>query len=381
MTMEFSFTEEQKMFRDNFKAFAAKEIAPIAQQYDEQEEFPYHLFKKLAELGDLGLMLPEEYGGGGGDAIMAMIMFEEMSYACPGIGVGIYVHVGLAMIAINSFGTQEQKQRYLVPGIKGEKIGAWGFAEPNAGSDPGSMTTRAKKTADGYYTINGTKMFISNGSFADFVVVTAITDPAKGMKGLSLFIVDKGTPGFSVSKKIRTMGMRANDTTELVFEDCRIPNSALLGEENEFNNIMGTLTFGRIVASAMSVGLARGAFDYALSYAKERVAFGQPIGKFQGIQWMLADMATQIEAARLLAYQSCWLYQEGLPHIKEACMAKLFASKVATMVANTALQIHGGYGYVMDYPIQMYYRDCKLGEIGEGTTQIQLNTIARLLGL
>lgn len=379
--MEFSYTEEQKMFRDSFKAFATKEIAPIAQQYDEQEEFPYHLFKKLGELGDLGLMLPEEYGGGGGDAIMVLIMLEETSYASPAIAVGIYVHVGLAMIAINSFGTQEQKQRYLVPGIKGEKIAAFGFAEPNGGSDPGSMTTRAKKTADGHYTVNGTKMFISNGSFADFVVVTAITDPAKGMKGLSLFIVDKGTPGFSVSKKIRTMGMRANDTTELVFEDCRVPTSALLGQENEFNNIMGTLTFGRIVASAMSVGLARGAFDCALRYAKERVAFGQPIGKFQGIQWMFADMATQIEAARLLTYQSCWLYQEGLSHIKEACMAKLFAAQVATMVANTALQIHGGYGYVMDYPIQMYYRDCKLGGIGEGTTQIQQNTIARLLGL
>lgn len=379
--MEFSFTEEQKMFRGSFKAFVAKEIAPIAQQYDERGEFPYHLFKKLGELGDLGLMFPEKYGGGGGDAIMAMIMFEEMSYASPGIATGIYVHVALAMIAINSFGNQEQKQRYLVPGIRGEKIGAWGFAEPNAGSDPGSMTTRAKKTADGYYIINGTKMFISNGSFADFVVVIAITDPTKGMKGLSLFIVDKGAPGFSVAQKLRTMGMRANDTTELVFENCQIPTSALLGEENEFNNIMRTLTFGRIVASAMAVGIARGAFDHTLKYAKERTAFGQPIGKFQGIQWMLADMATQIEAARLLTYQAGWLYQQGLPHIKEACIAKLFASETATMVANTAVQIHGGYGYMMDYPIQMYYRDCKLGEIGEGTSQIQRNTIARQLGL
>ncbi|MBM3166987.1 MAG: acyl-CoA dehydrogenase [Chloroflexi bacterium] len=379
--MEFAFTEEQRIFRDSFKAFVAKELAPIAQEYDHRGEFPRHIFRKLGELGELGLMFPAEYGGGNGDAIMTLIMFEEMSYASPAIAVGIYVHAALAMIAIDSFGTPEQKQKYLVPGIKGEKIGAWGFAEPNAGSDPGSMTTRAKKTADGHYIINGTKMFISNGSFADFVVLTAFTDPTKGMKGLSLFIVDKGSPGFSVAQKLRTMGMKANDTTELVFEDCQVPAFALLGEENEFNNIMRTLTFGRIVASAICVGLARGAFDHTLRYAKERIAFGQPIGKFQGIQWMLADAATQIDAARLLTYQAGWLYQQGLPHIREACMAKLFASETATKVANTAVQIHGGYGLMMDYPIQMYYRDCKLLEIGEGTSQIQRNTIARQLGL
>ncbi len=379
--IDLSLTDEQKAFRDALRKFAKKEIAPLVDECEEKAEYPQFIFKKIGELGYLGARFPEEFGGSGGDTMYSVIMSEELGYVSAGIYLGIYVHLYLAMSAIMFFGSSEQKKKYLLPGLRGDMISAWGFAEPGAGSDPGSMTTRARRDGDDFI-INGTKMFITNGTFADFVVVTAVTDPSLGMKGISLLIVDKGTPGFSVSKKLKKMGMKASEAAELVFDDCRVPASNMLGEENTgFIAAMGTLTEGRIVAAAFSVGLARAAYDAALDYAKTRHQFGQPIGKFQGIQWMLADMATQIEAAKLLTYQAAWLAATNAPHIKEASMAKLFASEMSSKVCAQAVQIHGGYGFMDEYPVSRFYRDCKLNEIGEGTSQIQRNTIARRIGL
>ncbi len=379
--IDLSLTDEQKAFRDALRRFAKTEIVPLVDEYEERAEYPQFIFRKIGELGYLGARFPEEFGGIGGDTMFSVIMSEELGYVSPGIYLGIYVHLYLAVSAILFFGSSEQKRKYLIPGIRGDMVGAWGFAEPGAGSDPGSMTTRAKREGEDFI-INGTKMFITNGTFADFVVVTAVTDPSLGMKGISLFIVDKNTPGFSVSKKLKKMGMKASEAAELVFEGCRVPASNMLGKENTgFLAAMGTLTEGRIVAAAFAVGMARAAYDAALDYAKTRYQFGQPIGKFQGIQWMLADMATQIEAAKLLTYQAAWLASIKAPHIKESSMAKLFATEMASKVCAQAVQIHGGYGFMDEYVVSRFYRDCKLLEIGEGTSQIHRNTIARIIGL
>lgn len=379
--IDLSLTDEQKAFRDALRKFAKKEIAPLVDEYEEKSEYPQFMFKKMAEPGYLGARFPVEYGGSGGDTMFSVIMSEELAYVSAGIYLGIYVHLYLAQSAILFFGNEHQKNKYLIPGIQGDLISAWAFAEPGAGSDPGSMRTRARRDGDDFI-IDGTKMFITNGTFADFVVVTAVTDPALGMKGISLFIVDKGTPGFSVSKKLKKMGMKASEAAELVFDECRVPASNMLGEENTgFVAAMGTLTEGRIVAAAFAVGLARAAYDAALKYAKEREQFGKPIGKFQGIQWMLSDMATEIEASKLLTYQAAWLASLGTPHIKESSMAKLYATETASKVCAQAVQIHGGYGFMDEYPVSRFYRDCKLLEIGEGTSQIHRNTIARTIGL
>ncbi|MDI6761836.1 MAG: acyl-CoA dehydrogenase family protein [Thermodesulfobacteriota bacterium] len=379
--MDLSLTDEQEAFRDALRRFAKKEIVSLVDEYEERAEYPQFIFRKIGELGYLGARFPEEFGGIGGDTMFSVIMSEELGYVSPGIYLGIYVHLYLAMSAILFFGSSEQKRKYLIPGIRGDMVGAWGFAEPGAGSDPGSMTTRAKREGDAFI-INGTKMFITNGTFADFVVVTAVTDPSLGMKGISLFIVDKNTPGFSVSKKLKKMGMKASEAAELVFDECSVPASNMLGKENTgFIAAMGTLTEGRIVAAAFAVGMARAAYDAALDYAKTRYQFGQPIGKFQGIQWMLADMATQIEAAKLLTYQAAWLASNKAPCIKESSMAKLFATEIASNICAQAVQIHGGYGFMDEYPVSRFYRDCKLLEIGEGTSQIHRNIIARNIGL
>ncbi len=379
--MEFAFTPEQAEFRRSVVAFCEKEIVPIAARCDARGEFPLHLFPLMGRLGYLGVKFPPEYGGAGEGNVTYAILAEELGRASAGIALGFYVHVALALTAIAAFGTPAQKERYLRPGIAGEKIGAWGFAEPGAGSDPGSITCRAEKTPVGYR-ITGTKMFITNSPFADFVVLTASTAPGQGVKGLSLFIVDKGLPGFVVGRRIETLGMRASQTAELAFDGCVVPHEALLGEENRGAvTAMQTLTLGRITAAAYAVGASRAALDATLEYVKQRQQFGQPVGKFQGVQWMLADMATALEAARLLTYQAAWLADRGLPHIKEVSMAKLFATETATRLANDALQLHGGYGYVMESPIQRLYRDVKLFEIGEGTSQIHRNIIARQLGL
>lgn len=379
--IDLSLTDEQKAFRDALRKFGKKEIAPLVDEYEEKAEYPRFIFKKLAEPGYLGARFPVKYGGSGGDTMFSVIMSEELAYVSAGVYLGIYVHLYLAQSAILFFGNEEQKRKYLIPGIQGDLISAWAFAEPGAGSDPGSMKTRARQDGDDFI-INGTKMFITNGTFADFVVVTAVTEPSLGMKGISLFIVDKGTPGFSVSKKLRKMGMKASEAAELVFDDCRVPASNMLGEKNTgFVAAMGTLTEGRIVAAAFAVGLARAAYDAALAYAKERCQFGKPIGNFQGIQWMLADMATEIEASKLLTYQAAWLASKGAPHVKESSMAKLYATETASKVCAQAVQIHGGYGFMDEFPVSRFYRDCKLLEIGEGTSQIHRNTIARTIGL
>ena len=379
--MEFALSPEQFEFRRSVAAFCEREIVPIAGSCDASGEFPIHLFKTLGRLGYLGVKFPPEWGGAGEGNVTYAVLAEELGRASAGIALGFYVHVALALTGIAVFGTQAQKERYLRPGIAGEKIGAWSFAEPGAGSDPGSISCRAEKTATGYR-ITGTKMFTTNGPFADFVVLTASTAPGQGAKGLSLFIVDRGLPGFTVGRRIETMGMRASQTAELLFDGCEVPAGALLGEENRgAMTAMQTLTAGRITAAAYAVGTGRAALDTTLAYVKQRQQFGQPVGKFQGVQWMLADMATALEAARLLTYQAAWLADQGLPHIKEASMAKLFATETATRLANDALQLHGGYGYVMESPIQRLYRDVKLFEIGEGTSQIHRNIIARQLGL
>lgn len=379
--IDFSLTEEQELFRQAIRTFAEREVAPIAREYDEREEYPVHILRKLGELGYLGAYFPSEAGGGGGGMISAAVMSEEMGYASAGIYLGIYVHVFLALNAIARFGSAEQRREYLAPGMRGEKIGAWGFAEPDAGSDPGSMTTRAVRDGDDYI-INGTKMYITNGSIADFVVTTAVTDPGRGMKGLSLFIIDTNAPGFSVARRLKKLGVRASDTAELAFQDCRVRKEAVLGEENlGFANAMKTLTAGRIVSAAFALGTARAAFDQSLAHVKTRVVFGQPVGQFQGIQWQFADMVLEIEAARLLMQKAAWLADRGLPHIKEASMAKLYATEMCARVTGQAVLLHGGSGYMMDSDVQRFYRDVKVMEIGEGTSHIQRNTIARQLGL
>ena len=378
--MDFAFTEDQELFRKAVRGFAEKEIAPIARECDERGQFPLSLFRKIGELGYLGAKFPPEYGGSQAGLVSGAIMAEEMAQASPGIFLGIYVHVYLALSAVAAFGTEAQKEAYLRPGIAGDKIGAWGFAEPDAGSDPGGMKTRAIRDGDSYL-VNGSKILITNGDIADFLVVTAVTAPDQGMRGLSLIIVDGDSPGFT-ARRIETMGMRAAHTAELSFQDCRVPADHLLGEENTgFANAMRTLTEGRVIAAAFALGLGRAVFNRSLEFAKQRHAFGQPIGGFQGIQWLFADMATRLEAARLLAYQAAWRADQGLPYITESSMAKLFASESATEIAKTAVLIHGGAGFMMEHDIQRFYRDSMVLEIGEGTSHIQRNTIAHQLGL
>ncbi|MBI2060760.1 MAG: acyl-CoA dehydrogenase family protein [Nitrospirae bacterium] len=377
--MDLDLTEEQRIFRDRFREFARGEIEAIAKECDEKGEFPKGLFRKMGALGYLGIPFPPDVGGAGLDLVTFALSAEELGRASAGIAVGIYVHVALALSAVHTFGTKEQKEKYLTPGICGEKVGAWGFAEPAGGSDPSSFSTVAERGPNGWR-LNGSKVFISNGTFADFVVVTAKTAPEKALQGMSLLILEKGTPGFT-ARRIPVMGVRATESAELNFQDCVLGADALLGKENEgFLQAMKTLTLGRIMAAAFACGLARAALEASLKFAGERKAFGQTIGAFQGNQWTLADMATRLDASWLLTLRAARLADAGRPHIREASMAKLYASETATWICERAVQIHGAYGMAMDFPVQRYYRDCKLLEIGEGTSEIQRNTIARQLG-
>ncbi len=378
--MDFAFNEEQELFRQAIADFARREVEPIARECDERGDFPLDIFQKLGSLGYLGVKFPKSYGGSEAGLTSGTIMAEELSYASPGIFLGVYVHVYLALSAVAAFGTDAQKDAYLRPGISGDKISAWGFAEPDAGSDPAGMRTRAERDGD-HYVINGSKILITNGDIADFVVVTAVTVPGQGFRGLSLLIVERDTPGFA-ARRLQTMGMRAAHTAELSFQDCRVPAANLLGEENSgFTSAMRTLTDGRVIAAGFALGLGRAAFDRSLKFAQERNAFGQAIGKFQGLQWQFADMATRLEAARLLTHQAAWRADQGLPNITQSSMAKLFASETATEIAKTAVLVHGGAGFMMEHDIQRFYRDCMVLEIGEGTSHIQRNTIAHQLGL
>ncbi|MGX1901313.1 acyl-CoA dehydrogenase [Thermolongibacillus altinsuensis] len=377
--MNFQLTEEHEMIRKMVRDFAKNEVAPTAAERDEEERFDREIFNKMAELGLTGIPWPEEYGGIGSDYLAYVIAVEELSKVCASTGVTLSAHISLASWPIYKFGTEEQKQKYLRALATGEKLGAYGLSEPGAGSDVSSMKTRAVLDGD-HYVLNGSKVWITNGGEAEIYIVFAVTDPEKRHKGISAFIVEKGTPGFSIGKKEKKLGIRSSPTTELIFEDCRIPKENLLGQEGEgFKIAMMTLDGGRNGIAAQAVGIAQGALDAAIEYAKGRVQFGKPIAEQQGIAFKLADMATSIEAARLLTYQAAWLESNGLPYGKESAMAKLFAGDTAMKVTVEAVQIFGGYGYTKDYPVERFMRDAKITQIYEGTQEIQRLVISRML--
>lgn len=375
--MDFELTEEQQMIRKMVRDFAEREIMPIAQETDETGEFPWETIHKMAPLGLLGLPIPEEYGGAGADYVSFAIALEEIARACGSAAITLDAHTSLACEPIYLFGTQEQKRKYLVPMARGEKLGAFGLTEPEAGSDAGATKTRAVLDGD-EWVINGQKIFITNGSIAEVVIIAAVTDPEKGTRGISNFIVEKDTPGFRPGREEEKMGLKGSVTSELFFDDCGVPKENLLGKEGDgFKQFLITLDGGRIAIGAMAVGLAQAAFEKAVAYSKERVQFGQPIANFQAIQWMIADMATEIDAARLLVYRAAWLKDKGVRFTKEAAMAKLYASEAAERACYKALQIHGGYGYTKEYDVERYYRDNRLCAIAEGTSEIQRLVIAR----
>ncbi|ACJ35089.1 acyl-CoA dehydrogenase [Anoxybacillus flavithermus] len=377
--MNFQLSEEHEMIRKMVRDFAKNEVAPTAAERDEEERFDRDIFNKMAELGLTGIPWPEEYGGIGSDYLAYVIAVEELSKVCASTGVTLSAHISLASWPIYKFGTEQQKQTYLRALATGEKLGAYGLSEPGAGSDVSAMKTRAVRDGD-HYVLNGSKVWITNGGEADIYVVFAVTDPEKKHRGISAFIVEKGTPGFSIGKKEKKLGIRSSPTTELIFEDCRIPKENLLGEEGEgFKIAMMTLDGGRNGIAAQAVGIAQGALDAAVEYAKGRVQFGKPIAEQQGIAFKLADMATAIEAARLLTYQAAWLESNGLPYGKESAMAKLFAGDTAMKVTVEAVQIFGGYGYTKDYPVERFMRDAKITQIYEGTQEIQRIVISRML--
>ncbi|MGG6433163.1 acyl-CoA dehydrogenase [Anoxybacillus sp. D401a] len=377
--MNFQLSEEHEMIRKMVRDFAKNEVAPTAAERDEEERFDRAIFNKMAELGLTGIPWPEEYGGIGSDYLAYVIAVEELSKVCASTGVTLSAHISLASWPIYKFGTEQQKQTYLRALATGEKLGAYGLSEPGAGSDVSSMKTRAVRDGD-HYVLNGSKVWITNGGEAEIYIVFAVTDPEKKHRGISAFIVEKGTPGFSIGKKEKKLGIRSSPTTELIFEDCRIPKENLLGQEGEgFKIAMMTLDGGRNGIAAQAVGIAQGALDAAVEYAKGRVQFGKPIAEQQGIAFKLADMATAIEAARLLTYQAAWLESNGLPYGKESAMAKLFAGDTAMKVTVEAVQIFGGYGYTKDYPVERFMRDAKITQIYEGTQEIQRIVISRML--
>ena len=375
--MDFQLNEEQRMVRDMVHDFAQNKIAPRAASVDKTEEFPAENIRQMAELGLLGLPYPEEYGGGGGDYLSYAIAVEEIARACGSTALIYAAHVSLGCGPIYSFGNKEQKQRWLPRLCSGQGLGAFGLTEPEAGSDAGSTRTIAVRDGD-EYVLNGSKMWITSGAIADVVTCTAKTDPDAGTRGISCFLVEQGTPGFIPGKNEPKMGLKGSVTSALSLENCRVPAANLLGAEGEgFRQMLITLDAGRISIGAMALGLGQAALDEAMRYARERVQFGQPIAKFQAIQWMIADMATEVDAARLMVYRAAARKDAGLRFTREAAMAKLYASEVAERAAYKALQIHGGYGYSREYPVERIYRDQRLCAIGEGTSEIQRLVIAR----
>jgi alkylation response protein AidB-like acyl-CoA dehydrogenase len=378
--VNFSLTDEQQQLRRSIREFAEGEIAPHVMAWDEVSHFPSEIMPKLAEMGLLGVIFPEQYGGAGLGYIEYVIAIEELSRVDGSVGIIVAAHNSLCSNHIFKFGTEAQKQKYLVPLAQGKKIGAWSLTEPEAGSDAGGTRTTAKRDG-GHWLINGAKTFTTNGHYADICVAMAVTDQAKNSHGISAFIVEKGTPGFRPGKKENKLGLRASDTSEIILTDCRVPQENLLGAEGEgFIGSLKILDGGRISIAALALGMAQGALAAAIKYAKQRKQFGQAISEFQAIQFKLADMATQVEAARLLVYQAAWLAdQNNARFTRESSMAKLFASEVAVRVANECVQIHGGYGFIKDYPAEKFYRDVKLCTIGEGTSEIQKLVIARQL--
>ncbi|MDR3601207.1 MAG: acyl-CoA dehydrogenase [Desulfosporosinus sp.] len=374
--MIFELTDDHKMMRKMVRDFAEKECGPGAEERDENEAFSVEIWKKAGELGLAGVTFPEEFGGVGADYISYAITVEELSRVDASVGVTISAHASLCANPIAKFGTEEQKKKYLTPLATGEKLGAFGLTEPMAGSDASGTRTTAVRDGNDYI-LNGTKIFITNGYYADTYVVTAQMDKSKGNRGIAAFILEKGMPGFSFGKKEKKMGIRSSATYELVFEDVRVPAENLLGQEGQgFKIAMVTLDYGRIGIASQALGIAQGAYEQALKYSKERSQFGKTLAEFEVTQFKLADMATQIEAARLLVYQAAYLASEHKSVSKAAAMAKLFASETAMAVTTQAVQIHGGYGYTRDYPVERMMRDAKITEIYEGTSEMQRIVIA-----
>ena len=383
--MDFSLTDEQQQLRRSIREFAEGEIAPHVMEWDEASEFPSAVIPKLAELGLLGVLFPEEYGGAGMGYLEYVIAIEELSRVDGSVGLIVAAHNSLCTNHIYKFGSEAQRQKYVVPLAKGKKLGCWSLTEPEAGSDAGGTRTVATKVG-GEWVLNGAKTFTTNGHHADVCVAMAVTDRAKSSHGISAFIIERGTPGFRPGKKENKLGMRASDTSEVVFSDCRVPAENLLGDEGQgFINSLQVLDGGRISIAALALGMARGACEAATKYAQERRQFGKAIAEFQAVQFKLADMATEISAARMLVYRAAWLADRSragggaLRFTREASMAKLYASEMAVRVANEAVQVFGGYGFTKDYPVEKFYRDVKLCTIGEGTSEIQRLVIARQL--
>ncbi len=375
--MDFELSAEQQMMRKMVRDFAEKEIRPITKEIDATGQFPWDVIRKMAGLGLLGLPIPEEYGGSGADTLSYAIAVEEVSRVSGSIGITLAAHTSLGLYPLYRFGSAEQKQKYLPRLASGQGLAAFGLTEPEAGSDAAAVKTGAVLDGD-YWVINGTKTFITSGSIADVVIIAVVTDKSAGARGISNILVEKGTPGFRPGRDEDKMGLKGSVTSQLFFEDCRVPKQNLLGQPGEgYKQFLVTLDGGRISIGAMALGLAQGALEAAIKYSKERVQFGQPIARFQAIQWMIADMATEIDAARLMVYRAAQLKDKGVRFTKEAAMAKLFASEAAERACFKAIQIHGGYGYVKEYDVERIYRDNRLTTIGEGTSEIQRLVIAR----
>ncbi len=375
--MDFLLTDEQKMLKEAIKKFAQKEIQPLVKESDQKGEWPEELTLKLGEMGLLGIIIPPEYSGAGYSNVDYVIILEELSKVDPSVGLVVAAHNSLCSNHINLFGSQEQKKKYLTRLALGKTLGAWGLTEAGAGSDAAALKTQAVKKGDTWI-LNGSKLFITNGSLAEILVIMAVTGSEKGRKGISSFIVEKGTEGFTVGKKEEKLGIRAADTAELIFEDVKLPAENLIGEEGKgYRQALGILDGGRVSIAAFALGIAAGALEAALKYSKERVQFDQPISNFQAIQWMLADGYTELDAARLLTYRAAFLEDKGKRVPRESAMAKLYASELAVRASSDAVQILGGYGFSKEYPVEKFYRDSKLATIGEGTSEIQRWIIAQ----
>jgi butyryl-CoA dehydrogenase len=381
--MDFTLNDEQRAIRDTSRDFAEQEIKPLAEEMDRTGEFPYELVRKMGELGLLGLPFPEKYGGAGADFLSYCLAMEEISRGDVSVGITMEAHTSLGASPFFLFGSEAQKQQYLVPLASGKQLWAFGLTEPGAGSDSGGTQTRAV-LRNGSWHINGSKSFITNAGtqMTGGVTITAVTDDRPGGRNeITNIIVPKGTPGYFIGNPYKKMGWKASDTRPLTFEDCIVPEENILGRRGDgFKQFMQILDAGRVAIAALSVGLAQACLDEALAYAKQRTQFGKPISKFQAIQFKLADMDTEIELARLMYYKAAWLHMEGRPYSREASMAKLFASETAKRAADQAVQIHGGYGFMDEYPVSRYWRSVKINEIGEGTSEVQRMVIARLLG-
>ncbi len=377
--MDLELSEEQVQLRRTVRGFAESELRPHAREWDEKQEFPREIFTKLGELGLTGVCQPIEYGGSALSVLDWAIVMEELARVEAGVALSLAAHHSLSSAHINLAGSDEQKRRFLTPLAKGEKVGCWGLTEPGSGSDAGGMRTSAVRDG-GHFVLNGSKNFITNGGVADIAVVMTVTDRSQGKKGISAIVVERGTPGFRAGKKEDKLGVRSSDTSELVFQDCRVPAANLIGREGMgFVDTLKILDRGRIGIAAFSLGIAQAALEASLSYALDRKQFGHPLADFQAIQFKIAEMATKVEAARMLTWRAAYLADCGRSHTAESSMAKLFAGESAVEVALEAIQIHGGYGYVKDYPVERYLRDAKLGTIGEGTSEVQRMVIARQL--